>query len=183
VGDEPPEEDDDDAGDDAEVLGEETTKDSDIKAAKQRNAVLYGALNKDQESRYDVYRRVRLKKENVRRLTNHVLSQSCPQSVTTVVNGYTKVFIGEIIERAREVQLEWMVVAEALPTGEKITADMRVEDRIKKRDRGPLTPDHLREALRRYKKDREGGGAGFLGASFDGVQNMAARAGGRKLFH
>ena len=48
--------------------------------------------------------------------------------------------------------------------------------------RGPLTPDHLREALRRYKKDKEGGGVGFQGLSLHGRENVAVRMGGRRLF-
>lgn len=38
---------------------------------------------------------------------NQVLSQSVPPSVVTTVNGYTKLFIGEIVERARVVQGQW----------------------------------------------------------------------------
>jgi transcription initiation factor TFIID subunit 11 len=40
----------------------------------------------------------------------------------------------------------------------------------------------LREALRRYKKDREGGSAGFLGLSGQGMEKAAARVNGKKLF-
>lgn len=47
---------------------------------------------------------------------------------------------------------------------------------------GPLEPDHLREALRRYKKGRLGGGAGFVGLSLEGKENVAVRAGGKRLF-
>lgn len=53
---------------------------------------------------------------------------------------------------------------------------------IQEIDRGPLTPDHLREAVRRYKKDREGGSAGFVGRSLHGVERTAARTGGKRLF-
>ncbi|KAI5365324.1 Putative TAFII28-like protein [Septoria linicola] len=52
-------------------------------------------------------------------------------------------------------------------------------------DRGPLQPDHLREALRRYKKSRSGGTVGFTGISLYGMENRdvaASRMGGRKLF-
>ena len=170
--------------------------------------------------------------------------------------GATKSFIGDLIERARQVQNEWLAAAATLPTGEvnprfappeksiqvqptettdtataaqpappapnpeSASADtapsiqpafqdtaaqvVKVESPtstsiptplpehgselmtaqpqqppaptpppeptpytplVHERDRGPLTPDHLREALRRYKKDREGGGAGFMGMS------------------
>jgi len=104
-----------------------------------------------------------------------------PQSVITTINGFTKLFIGELIERARQVQLEWMAVAETLPTGDKIAPDTPLSERIAQRDRGPLLPDHLREALRRYKRDVEGGGAGFAGASLQGKEATAARFGGRRL--
>jgi len=48
--------------------------------------------------------------------------------------------------------------------------------------RGPLLPDHLREALRRYKKRRTGGTVGFTGLSLEGRENTAARMAGRRLF-
>lgn len=54
----------------------------------------------------------------------------------------------------------------------------------KRVDLGPLLPDHFREALRRYKRDGEGGGTGMAGVSFGlGVQGTgAARLGGKKVF-
>ena len=53
---------------------------------------------------------------------------------------------------------------------------------IEECDRGPLLPDHLREALRRYKKRRAGGPVGFTGLSLEGRENTAPRMGGRRLF-
>ena len=53
---------------------------------------------------------------------------------------------------------------------------------VEERDRGPLTPDHLREAWRRYKKDRDGGASGALGLSLASRETVAARAGGRRMF-
>jgi transcription initiation factor TFIID subunit 11 len=49
-------------------------------------------------------------------------------------------------------------------------------------DRGPLLPDHFREAVRRYRKARDGGTTGFTGLSLEGRENAAVRSGGRKLF-
>lgn len=49
-------------------------------------------------------------------------------------------------------------------------------------DRGPLLPDHLREALRRYRKTRRGGAVGFTGLSLEGRESTAPRLGGRRLF-
>lgn len=131
---------------------------------------------------------------------NQTLSQSVPQSVITTVNGYTKIFIGELIDRARDVQDEWLAASLTLPTGEpnvrhpamlapsgvaswRVLQDGQMnENVVQERDRGPLTPDHLREALRRYKKDRDGGGVGFQGLSLQGRQAVAFRAGGKRLF-
>ena len=67
---------------------------------------------------------------------------------------------------------------------------------LKKRDvdrvnphKGGLLPDHLREALRRYKADGEGGGVGFeghslgmLGTTGGAVWKVGNGLGGRRLF-
>ena len=49
---------------------------------------------------------------------------------------------------------------------------------------GPLLPDHLREAFRRYKRDGEAGGTGLEGLSLPlGVKGSGtAKLGGRRLF-
>lgn len=53
--------------------------------------------------------------------------------------------------------------------------------------RGQLLPDHIREALRRYKRDGEGGGTGMSGLSQPmmgarGAFTWQAGPGGRRLF-
>jgi transcription initiation factor TFIID subunit 11 len=90
--------------------------------------------------------------------------------------------MGDIIDQARQVQLEWQAASTRLPTGEELPEDAPLADRTRDYDRGPLTPDHLREALRRYKKERSGGSAGFLGLSLHGKDVVNARIGGRRLF-
>lgn len=65
------------------------------------------AFNPIQSERYDLFKRAKLRKESLRRIVNHALSQSVPASVVTSVNGFTKVFAGEMIEKARTVQAEW----------------------------------------------------------------------------
>lgn len=69
--------------------------------------VLIDAFDSAQSSRYNMFKRSKLRKETLRKTVNHVLSQSVPPSVVTTVNGYTKLFIGEIVEKARTVQREW----------------------------------------------------------------------------
>lgn len=58
------------------------------------------------------------------------------------------------------------------------------KDRPRQKNLGPLLPDHFREALRRYKRDGEGGGTGMAGVSvgLGVVGTGSARLGGRRLF-
>lgn len=228
-----------------------------------------GLTVRDMSDRYDVYLRAKLRNTDLRRLVNQTLSQSVPSNVVTVVSSYAKMFAGQLIERAREVQEEWMAVEAERPDRgknlvfEKIRAaeemaaaveedeegeeegegkgqeneapesassptssekgkekteaktpikgeqssssppelpdppaaklDQQVEPIrpggagglkpfIAECDRGPLLPDHLREALRRYKKARSGGTVGFTGLSLEGREVAASRMGGRRLF-
>ncbi|CEG75016.1 hypothetical protein RMATCC62417_10129 [Rhizopus microsporus] len=61
-------------------------------------------------------------------LVSQVLNQQCSQTMAFVVAGFAKVYVGEIIEKARDVMEEW-------------------------NDTGPIRPEHLREAHRRYLKE------------------------------
>lgn len=174
-----------------------------------------------QSERYDLFKRAKLRKETLRRIVNHALSQSVPASVVTTMNGFTKVFAGEIIEKARTVQMQWADAHdEAARTGDHHHPDTSGDHNNgdPKSDeqpdcqgrqpggpyqtheakppsqppppnphRGQLLPAHLREALRRYKRDGEGGGVGFSGLSMGnlGVRGSVtwnAGVGGRRIF-
>lgn len=261
-----------------------------------------GSFTPLQADRYEKWNRTRLRKETLRRIVNHALSQSVPQSVVTVVNGFTKVFIGEIIEKARTVQDEWAkaydlaalvawereqaeieaAMAAKAQAEEEATAKAEAEAKMKEEaeakareetqnnsgsakasaspteateadksanglkhesqsppgpntvmasisaaslpsnrltpyaptpntgqpangikvemtpanrtfippvnpHRGQLLPDHIREALRRYRRDGEGGGTGMSGLSQPmmgarGAFTWQAGPGGRRLF-
>jgi transcription initiation factor TFIID subunit 11 len=88
----------------------------------------------------------------------------------------------DLVERALKVQMEWQAAAAKLPTGEILDDDAELSERIHMIDRGPLTPDHLREALRRYKKERTGGSAGVMGVSLSGLENTAPSSVARNMF-
>jgi transcription initiation factor TFIID subunit 11 len=182
-----------------------------------------------QVERYATYRRIRLKRETVRKLVNQTLSQSVPQPVIIAVTSYAKSFLGDLIDRALTVRDEWTLASTHLPNGaipppvltqslqrpsahikdernrptnqditsagmylnqvdraetlwKEIDEDEGLQERLKQSNKGPLTPAHLREALRRYKRDRDGGGAGFAGMSLEGVERTMARTGGKRLF-
>ncbi|RAL09126.1 transcription initiation factor TFIID subunit 11 family protein [Aspergillus homomorphus CBS 101889] len=185
--------------------------------------LLVDAFNPLQSERYDLFKRAKLRKETLRRIVNHALSQSVPASVVTTINGFTKVFAGEIIEKARTVQAEWAeahdqaalaaaaaaaAAATPAPTstthhpgvvkpqgmidrGGSLLTTTAAKSEMKlppNPHRGQLLPAHLREALRRYKRDGEGGGVGFSGLSMGnlGVRGSvtwaAGSVGGRRIF-
>ncbi|KAJ5894566.1 hypothetical protein N7495_006257 [Penicillium taxi] len=190
--------DDDDYGD----LGRDEGT-TDTEAEKKNLAILVDAFNPMQSERYDLFKRAKLRKESLRRIVNHALSQSVPASVVTTVNGFTKVYAGEMIEKARTVQAEW---AQAFDDSSRAAFDAQEAARSVKEEgsssqltqrvfrpppnphRGQLLPSHLREGLRRTKRDGEGGGVGYSGLSND---NLAVKGsvtwssgtiGGRRLF-
>ncbi|CDS00119.1 hypothetical protein [Sporisorium scitamineum] len=120
------------ADDGVEELGKDhfSTQEA-IYAAQQRNmGLLSMVMDEDQLDRHMASRRGALNKTSVRKLVNHVLSQSVSQHVAMVVSGVAKIFVGEIIEKAREIQST-------------------------RGEQGPLRPNHLREAHRQYYLKRE----------------------------
>ncbi|KAI9369903.1 hTAFII28-like protein conserved region-domain-containing protein [Aspergillus egyptiacus] len=231
-------EEEEDYEDEGELLGrEEGGTATDTEAEKKNLALLVDAFNPLQSERYDLFKRTKLRKETLRRIVNHALSQSVPASVVTTINGFTKVFAGEIIEKARTVQKEWAEahdqaalarLAEESSSGggdDKGDADDKGEAHVAKTNdphsaesvgggptgasqvsllsasggttrvklppnphRGQLLPSHLREALRRYKRDGEGGGVGFSGLSLGNLGTRgsvtwsAGGVGGRPIF-
>lgn len=253
---EPANDDDDDIEDDVDLLAKDEDAASDSEAEKKNLAILLDALTPEQSSRYDFFKRAKLNKPMVRKIVNQTLSQSVPPNVITTISGYTKVFVGELIERARTVQEEWAEVEdrnaieeikrerskkrekESSKTPDTIDQEMADSEEIAAENgeretqktsadeppeegttaaqpetsqtgehadesadeesipqhalppnphRGPLLPQHIREALRRYKHDNEGGGVGFSGLSMGslGVKGSyvwGQGGGGRRLF-
>ncbi|PGH04220.1 transcription initiation factor TFIID subunit 11 [Blastomyces parvus] len=81
-------------------------------AERKNLAILIDAFTPAQSSRYDFFKRAKLNKPMVRKIVNQTLSQSVPPNVITTISGYTKVFVGELVEKARTVQEEWADAAD-----------------------------------------------------------------------
>ncbi|GAA5826232.1 hypothetical protein JCM5353_008798 [Sporobolomyces roseus] len=131
------EEGDQDAEDEVLVFSDDEFGSNAKEIAQQKEdlRVLLEHFDEEQMSRYEHYRRSGLNKSSVRKLVNQVLGQSVSPSILTVVRGFAKVFVGEIVEKAR----------------------------ANSPHPGPLTPSDLRDAYRVYLEEHEGPGAGGMG--------------------
>ncbi|CAO3660667.1 unnamed protein product [Umbelopsis vinacea] len=129
------------AEDDAGEESEEETKDlgaddfdmrmmiqSELDRRKQDMRLLMESFSDEQMARFEAWSRSGFNKNNVRKLVSQVLNQPCSPTMALAVAGFAKVFVGEIIEKAREVMADW-------------------------NEEGPMRPDHIREAYRQYKNE------------------------------
>ncbi|KZT38384.1 TAFII28-domain-containing protein [Sistotremastrum suecicum HHB10207 ss-3] len=91
--------------------------------------LLMDNFSQEQHNRFEAYRRSALNKGTMRKVIQSLTGQQVSQPVAQAVAGFSKVFVGEIIERARQAQAR---------SGQT----------------GPLSPDHLREAYRMYQLEK-----------------------------
>ncbi|KAJ1645435.1 transcription initiation factor TFIID subunit 11 [Coemansia asiatica] len=132
----------DDADDDDEDAGElgagsfggtSGLDDGSITLIQQSNeeiGLLLEQMTDEQRQRYEVYRRTALNKGAIKKLVGHILNQQISSTLSFVIAGFSKVFVGEIVELAVQIQSE-------------------------RGENGPLKPEHLREAYRLCKKDSQ----------------------------
>lgn len=74
-----------------------------------------------------------------------MVGQQVSQPVSQIVAGFSKVFIGEIVEKG---ELGWVLGGSALTN---VCIARIVQAR--RGETGPLSPDHLREAYRMYQSE------------------------------
>ncbi|KAJ6590048.1 TAFII28-domain-containing protein [Mycena vulgaris] len=124
---------DDDAEGDEELLP--AMADDDYSAqltwqsqSKENLKVLMENLTPQQYERFEAYRRHPLPKQAVRKVIQQTVGQQVSLQVAQIVAGFSKVFVGEIVEKARAIQ-------------------------ERRGETGPLSPDHLREAYRMYQEE------------------------------
>ncbi|KAI5862975.1 histone-fold-containing protein [Durotheca rogersii] len=157
-----------------------------IEEERELNALVKTRMDPEQFHRYEVWHRQTLKNADVKRHINSVTSQSCPTNVHQMMQVVCKMYLGDLVEAARDVQREWIQL------GEKQTdlSDDELKpmnEMSKYRRQAPLRPEHLREAYRRRRASAENGGA--LGSlmvwnqqTLNGAERFAVRSGGRRIF-
>ncbi|KAK2595042.1 hypothetical protein QQS21_007232 [Conoideocrella luteorostrata] len=157
--------DDDENGEMAlEDSGASRTQEQKMEEIRLR-AMLVESFDSEQYNRYELWRAAKLSDAVVKRVVNATVSQSVPQMVSTAVKAVAKLFAGEIIEAARNVQSEFITAGEKQtdlpappsPTNGASNGDESEEPEVK---RGPMRPEHLREAWRLYKLSGESRGVG-----------------------
>ncbi|KAJ3068141.1 transcription initiation factor TFIID subunit 11 [Podochytrium sp. JEL0797] len=88
---------------------------------------LLDSFDEDQLHRFEVFRRSRLSKGAVKKIITTLLgTTTVPNNILIAIGGTGKLFIGDIVEIGREVMVEYG-------------------------DEGALSPEHVREAYRRWK--------------------------------
>ncbi|KAK9483475.1 hTAFII28-like protein conserved region-domain-containing protein [Lipomyces starkeyi] len=105
--------------------------------SQEQIKLLISSFTDDQMERYETFRRANISRGGVKKLANAVLNQSITNNVAVAISGFSKVFMGEVIERALDVQRridpQDPLNPYAPPT--------------------PLLPEHIREAWRLYKQE------------------------------
>lgn len=90
---------------------------------------------------------------------NQVLQQSVSPTILTVVRGFSKVFVGELVEKGQSSVLSSAgIFRERPPLTPSLRSAMWIAAREVAKHDGPLTPEDLREAYRLYLVDHEGAG-------------------------
>ncbi|CAL5225141.1 g7921 [Coccomyxa viridis] len=101
-------------------------KDAEAQQTK-RNAEYLAMMTEDQIDRYEAFRRSSLQKASMRKLLHSATGQPPQERLLVAICGITKLFVGELVETAREI-----AAAEG--------------------DVGPLQPHHVHAAYQRLDK-------------------------------
>ncbi|KAK9250072.1 hTAFII28-like protein conserved region-domain-containing protein [Lipomyces tetrasporus] len=105
--------------------------------SQEQVKLLIASFTDDQMERYETFRRANISRGGVKKLANAVLNQSIANNVAVAISGFSKVFLGEVIERALDVQRRMDPPYPLNPYASQ----------------KPLLPEHIREAWRLYKQE------------------------------
>ncbi|KUJ17611.1 histone-fold-containing protein [Mollisia scopiformis] len=183
------EEEEEEDGGEGMTLNVDAASNEDKLKEERRRQILIRAFEKNgqQFTQYEAWRSSKLSDSTVRRIVNQTLSQSVPPNVILAIKSTAKIFAGEIIERARKVQTEWIERTGVSQTGlPSPPAEGSIVPFEKEKRRGPLLPDHLREAHRRHILEGNHGLVGNIGLwqhqAHSGVERFAIKVQGKRFF-
>lgn len=97
---------------------------------REQMQLLISAFSNEQQDQYEIFRRSTFPKSSIRRIMQSVCSTNVPQNAVIAMAGITKVYVGEMVEAACQARDE---------LGEE----------------GPLQPKHIREAVRRLRRENK----------------------------
>merc|ERR1712137_1342322 len=72
-------------------------------------------LSESDMERYEIYRRISFSKVQIKKFLTEVAQVKCTEAVIFVVSGFAKVFVADVVERAREAQCDFGDVGPLMP--------------------------------------------------------------------
>lgn len=138
-----------------------------------KKKLLITSFTEEQMDKFEAYRRMAVNRPGVKKICNGVLNHSIPQNMAIVLAGLSKLFLGDIITKAFEIQeREYKAqlildidakkrrkkeTLQRLEKGQDVSGDPPERKLEYLGDRkGPLQPEHVREAWRLYKLESSG---------------------------
>ncbi|CEH18650.1 Transcription initiation factor TFIID, subunit TAF11 [Ceraceosorus bombacis] len=160
------EEEEDEEEEDAGLVQEEAQRQAELsEARKSVLGAMMQNMTAEQLDRFEAYSRTAISRPNMKRLVNHILQQSVSDQIATIFAGAGKIFVGEIVELARDIasrDQEWLQLSEQNHQAQGANREpatarstMRHTNDTHGKDNVALAPHHLREAAHRYRAMRE----------------------------
>lgn len=138
---------------------------------EEKKRLIIGSFTEEQMDRFESYRRMTVNKPGVKKVCNAVVGHSIAQNIAVVLAGLSKLFLGEIITRAMEIQerdykarlvadietkkRQKQDILKSLEQGKEVEVDDKKLSYFGDRQI-PLQPEHIREAWRLYKLENGG---------------------------
>ena len=138
---------------------------------EEKKRLLIASFTENQMDRFELYRRMRVNKPGVKRVCSSVLGHLVGQTMLIVLAGLLKLFLGEIITRAYEVQekdfkarlindidakkKQKQQALKDMSAGKPVAVDSTRLQYLGDRE-VPLQPEHIREAYRLYRLENSG---------------------------
>ena len=135
---------------------------------EEQRRLLISNFTDDQMERFEAYRRMTVNKPGVKKICNGIVGHTIPQIIAVVMAGVSKLFLGEIISKAFEIQernskgrllmdietkkKQKREIISSLQRGEEIEVDERAL-KFEGDEIHPLQPEHIREAWRLYQRE------------------------------